>query len=282
MTGWFNRRVRAGLILPLLIGGLTLGGCGSVDIPISSLIFFPESKFDFEPADLNLAAEPVKLRPGGDVELFCWYLPPPKRDRVLLYIHGNAGNISHRLSIAKGWVDRGFGCFLLDYRGYGKSTGQIRHEKDLYADARAAYRWIRDERKVPADKIILYGESIGCAAAIELAREEKAGALILMAPFTKLIDVARVHYGRIVFESMVTNYQFDNESKIGSVRSPILIMQGTDDEIVPVEMGRRLFEMAPDPKESFWIEGGRHNDLPVTAGEKFWDRPAEFLDRPTR
>ena len=247
--------------------------------PITSMIFFPDPVLEYEPKDIGLSAETVTLNVSQGVDLYCWYIPASKNRPVLLYLHGNAGNISHRLSIAKGWADRGFGCFMLDYRGYGRSSGQIHHEKDMTDDARAAYCWLRQERGIPAEKIVLYGESIGCAPSIDLALAETAGALVLMAPFTTLPDMARVHYGFRAPGFLVKNFMFDNESKIASVKSPIFLIHGTADEIVPFEMGRKIFERSASTKESYWVEGGTHNDLPQSAGAAFWDRPADFLIR---
>ncbi len=259
---------------------LVLGGCSGVwtDRWVKSMIFFPSSRLDFQPAEFNLQADTVTINPDASANLFCWFVPPRPGRPVLLYLHGNAGNISHRLFIAKGWADRGYGCFLLDYRGYGLSTGTIRMESDLADDALAAYQWLRDVQGLPAGRIVLYGESIGCAPAIDLALREQVGAVVLIAPFTSLLDMSGFHYG-LSQEWMVRNFQFDNESKIARLRSPVFILHGTADEIVPVQMGRRLFDKAPDPKEAWWIDGGRHNDLPDVAGRRFWDAPADFLNR---
>jgi len=269
----------AGRIAPILFCCLVMGGCRVSNPFVTSLIFFPEAAFDYEPKDLNLDAETVRLKMDGNVELYSWYIAPQPGRPVLLYLHGNAGNISHRLSIAQGWASRGFGCFLLDYRGYGRSSGSIRHEKDMTDDARAAFRFLRDERRIPAERIVLYGESIGCAPALDLAVLERAGAVVLIAPFTRLIDMAHVHYGSKIPEVMLGDFKFDNESRIAGLKIPLFLMHGTADEIVPVEMGRRLFEKAPPPKESFWVDGGHHNDLPAVAGKLFWDRPGDFAIR---
>lgn len=258
-----------------------MGGYVVFENAVTSLIFFPDRNLIYEPADIRLPAETVGLKVSEKVELYSWYLPPKAGRPVLLYLHGNAGNISHRLPIAMGWAERGFGMFLLDYRGFGRSTGTIRHEQDLYDDASAAYHWLRETRGLPADSIVLYGESIGCAPSLELAKREPVGAVILMAPFTKLIDMARTVYGPIIPEALIRNFRFDNESRISSCTAPIFIMHGTDDEIVPFAMGQRLFDLARDPKEFYRLPGAHHNDLTDVAGKSYWDTPAAFVHRQT-
>lgn len=256
---------------------MAVGGVILFDSMVTSMIFFPDRNIYYQPADVHLDAEVVELFPAPGVVLHNWFIPPEKDNPVLLYIHGNAGNISGRLHIAAGWATRGFGIFMLDYRGFGKSTGEIRHEDDLTQDALAAYRWMVESKKLSPDSIVLYGESIGCAPAVRLATQQPCRAVVLMAPFTRLIDMARLHYGSFIPESLLKQYRFDNLSAVASVRTPLFIMHGTEDEIVPFSMGERLFQAALDPKEFFRVPGGHHNDLSETAGKDFWDIPAHFL-----
>ena len=243
---------------------------------ISSMLFFPEREFAARPEDFGLKVQEVHPKTSDGVELFGWYFPQP--GPALLFLHGNAGNISHRLPIARGWVERGFSILLLDYRGFGRSQGQIQGEQDLYADAAAGYRFLVEGQKISPQRVVLYGESIGCAGVIEVATKSPVGAAVLIAPFTKLSDLAKVHYGWIP-EGAVDHYRFDNEAKIAQVTAPIFILQGTDDEICPISMGRRLFEKAAHIKEAYWVPGGHHNDLPDMAAPDFWDKPSDFLRR---
>lgn len=249
-----------------------------MNLAITSMIFFPDKTFYEMPADYGLEAEDVELTTEDDVKLHGWFIPAPHEKSVLLFFHGNAGNISNRLYKIKGWVERGFSVFLLDYRGYGKSEGQIRSEKDVLRDAETAFAWLRGVRNVPLDKIILYGESLGSHPAIWLASQYHIGAVILEAPFTSFIDLAVVHYP-MVPKFMLKDFAFVNIDLISKAKAPVFILHGTQDEICPYSMAGELFEIAPKPKEFFTIADGNHNDLPIKAGDDFWEKPAEFLNR---
>jgi dipeptidyl aminopeptidase/acylaminoacyl peptidase len=240
------------------------------------MIFFPEQKLYEKPADYGMAFEDAWVPADPGVTLHGWYLKAGAEKGVLLFFHGNAGNIANRLYKAKGWIELGFSVFLVDYRGYGQSTGKIRHENDVYRDARAALEWLRNEKKVPPGRIVLYGESLGSAPAVRLASEERFAALILEAPFTSFVDLARVHYP-FVGEWMMKDFRFSNLEWAASLKTPLFIMHGTHDEICPYEQSEQLFENAPEPKGFFSIPGGTHNDLPVSAGENYWAQPYQFV-----
>ena len=243
---------------------------------IASLIFFPTHEYTALPRDYGLISEDVRVVTEDGVKLAGWYLPAPEARGTVYLLHGNAGNIADRLFKAEGWVKRGFSVFLLDYREYGKSEGQIKNEDDLYRDARAGLLWLRNEKKLSNSKIILYGESIGTAPMIELATKERFCILILEAPFTSFVEVTKVHYPFVpVF--LVNAFQFDNKSKIESIDTPVFILHGKDDEICPWKMGDALFQKVKAPKEFFSVPNGHHNDLPDVAGEDFYERPIQFL-----
>lgn len=246
---------------------------------IESMIFFPEKVLYEKPEDYGLHYEEITLSTQDKVELFGWYIqgsPARERNSVLLFFHGNAGNISNRLYKIKGWVERGFDVFLIDYRGYGRSKGAIRHSDDVLKDAAAALDWVRKERKKALSEIILYGESLGTYPAIRLSSEHAVAAVILEAPFTSLYEVAKTHYP-FVIRPFMQSFEFSNREHIEKVRSPVFILHGNQDEICPYAMADELFERAPEPKGFLSIPNGRHNDLPAVAGEDFWQKPYEFL-----
>ncbi|HNV86522.1 MAG TPA: alpha/beta hydrolase [Candidatus Omnitrophota bacterium] len=247
-----------------------------LNLMITSMIFFPEKKFDAAPQEFGLQAETVECLTQDAVKLHGWFFEAPGSEATLLFFHGNAGNISHRLYKTKGWLDRKISVFLIDYRGYGKSEGKIEKEADLYRDAEAALKWLREIKKIRPEDIILYGESIGSAPAIELARREPFRGIVLEAPFTSLGELAKAHYSWVP-ESWLSEFRLDNFSKIREIRSPLLIIQGDEDEICPFAMGEKLFGEAPGRKEFFRVAGGHHNDLPEIAGEAYYDVPARFL-----
>ena len=259
---------------------------------ITSMIFFPEKTFYERPSDYGFLFEDVSVNTEDRLRLHGWFLTGEKVGKdvpalgqkqaaaqpVLLFLHGNAGNISHRLFKAKGWIERGFHVFLMDYRGYGKSEGKIEHEEDLIRDAEAALRWLVQHKKIPESRIILYGESIGSAPAVRLGGERSFAALILEAPFTSVYDLARTHYP-FVPEMLLKDFEFSNISRIEELKCPLFILHGTADEICPYAMAGELFEKAPEPKSFFSIPNGTHNDLPLAAGEDFWTKPCEFVNR---
>jgi fermentation-respiration switch protein FrsA (DUF1100 family) len=247
---------------------------------VTSLLFFPEEDFYALPRDFGLASEDAVMTASDGVKLHGWFLPAGDSGTFLVFLHGNAGNISGRLSKAKGWVERGVSVLLVDYRGYGKSQGDIEHENDVYLDAEAAVLWLKEKKGAGPSDIILYGESLGCAPATELATRQAYRGLVLEAPFTSVQEMGRLHYPWApVF--LAKDFLFDNLGKIDKVRSPVFIIHGMTDETCPYEMGRRLFEKAPDPKEILSLQNGMHNDLDVTGGKDYFDRPFNFFKRGT-
>ena len=236
-----------------------------INLMITSMIFFPEKTFYERPENYGLVHEDVSFQTQDGVQLHGWYLKGPPEKGVLLFFHGNAGNISGRIYKAEGWVKRGFSVFLVDYRGYGKSEGRIDHQEDVVKDAEAALSWLREVKRIPDSKIVLYGESLGSHPAIRLAVREKFAGLILEAPYTSFVDLGKLHYP-LVPSSLVADFAFPNKDYIGQLQTPLFIVHGTEDEVCPYAMSGELFEHAPSPKEFFTVTGGAHNDLPIKSG----------------
>lgn len=247
---------------------------------ITSMIFFPEKTFYEKPEDYHFRFEEVYLQTEDQVRLFGWFLHGKEgvESGAILFLHGNAGNISHRLYKMKGWVEHGFEVFLLDYRGYGKSEGKIEHADDILRDAKAGLGWLQTSKRIPLSKTILYGESLGTNPAIILAAEHSVAAVILEAPFTSFLDLAHVHYP-FVPEMLLKDFEFSNLNHVAEIKAPVFILHGTRDEICPYAMAGEIFEKAPEPKAFFSIPNGGHNDLPMAAGEDFWQKPFEFVSK---
>ncbi len=243
---------------------------------VTSFLFFPDKNFYQKPVDYGLIAQDVFTPAADQVRLHGWFFAGEPKKPVILFFHGNAGNISGRILKAKGWVERGVSVLMIDYRGYGHSTGKIERGTDLIEDARAGLAWLETEKKIPADKIILYGESIGSYPAIELARQKKFAGLILEAPFTTLHELAKRHYSWVP-EAVLKGFEMPNEESISKVQAPVFILHGDQDEICPKEMGERLYDLAPSPKEFYAVQEGQHNDLPQIAGENFFEYPFRFF-----
>jgi len=171
----------------------------------------------------------------------------------------------------------GAGILALDYRGYGKSEGSP-EEAGLYRDADAAYRYLGEQRKVDPRSIVIYGHSLGGAVAVDLASRHECGGLIVESSFTSGREMARRMF-LIPFLEYVPRTRYDSILKIPRVRAPILIVHGTRDEVIPFEMGKKLFEAAPEPKFFFPVPGGGHDDILEKGGEAYWRQLTEFLGR---
>ena len=169
----------------------------------------------------------------------------------------------------------GADVLLLDYRGYGLSSGTP-SEPGTYADARAGLRYLVEERGFREDRIVVFGRSLGGAVAIDLAQDRPLAGLILESTFTSVRDLAQVI---LPFAAPFVPNRFNSASKIAGLRAPLLVFHGDQDEIVPYEMGRQLFEAAPEPKAFQTIRGAGHNDTTVVGGQPYFARIRGFLDQ---
>lgn len=241
------------------------------------MMFFPTKTYEFLPEQIGLDYEKVNLREGRKNILRNWFLKAREEKGTVLFLHGNAGNISHRIFKAKGWIDRGYSVFLLDYRGYGESEGKITHQDQVVEDAKAALDWLVTEGNNSVQKIVLHGESLGSFPATSLASQQKFKALVLEAPFTSF-DGMRKKYYPYVPSIVLKDFQFSNMELIHKLQTPLFLMHGTDDDVVPFAMGKILFEKAPKPKKFYRVEGGLHSNLPQVAGINYWDEPLHFIE----
>ncbi len=243
---------------------------------VSRLVFQPTRGVDLRPEALGIEAEDVALQSGDGVRLHAFLLPgnPPGR-RSLLFLHGNAGNASHRLPNAAALAQLGADVLLLDYRGYGLSEGRP-SEAGVIADARAALGYLMRSRGAPRERIVLFGRSLGGAIAVALAKEGPLGGVILESTFSSLSDLARSVAGPL--GSLLVRGRFDSLARIPAVRSPLLFFHGDRDEIVDFGLGRRLYEAAPAPKTFEVIRGAGHNDTVEVGGAPYLRRIGRFLD----
>lgn len=222
------------------------------------LIFFPSKTVQQTPAQVGLQYEPVALKASDGAAISAWYVPAAQQDaRTIVFCHGNAGNIGDRLDKLELFNGLGVSTLILDYRGYGASSGKP-SEQGTYLDAQAAYDWLRDTKGVPATRIIAYGESLGGAVAANLVTQRPCGGLILDSTFTSVADVGANAYPFLPVRWMVGK-KFDTTAIIGKANCPILILHSRDDEIVPFALGQKLFALAPEPKKLVVIHGS-HND----------------------
>ena len=260
--------------IPWYIGGPIVIACvvGILFIAASRAPYYPmKYPSGFWELQSKLGAEDVWLLTSDGVRLHAWWVMAPQASLVTLYLHGNAGNITHRLLPIREITAAGSSVLMLDYRGYGKSGGSP-SEHGLYADADAAYLYLLDHG-YSARHIVLQGESLGTAAAVDLAARKECAGVVLEAAFTSGRDVANTVLpviGPLLFRG------FDSKGKIATIRAPLLFFHGDRDEIIPLKLGRRLFEAAPEPKYFIEIPGAGHNDLVETAGSSYRERLHEF------
>lgn len=213
-----------------------------------------------EPADYGVPEmRPVTLRTDDGLALLAWWRPPSDETRpVMVFFHGNAGHIGHRGGKLKPYLDRGWGVLLVGWRGYGGNPGDPT-EDGLYADGRAALDYLRG-LGIPSSRQVAYGESLGSAVAVELARETGFGAIVLEAPFTSIADIAQAIYRFVPVRPLVRD-RFESLEKISRVSSPLLVIHGENDNVVPVSHGRRLHAAANDPKSAYFVPDAGHNNL---------------------
>ena len=226
----------------------------------NSLIFFPAP---YPAGFWELPAPDVEdawFTTSDGHKLHGWYAPREDARAVLLFLHGNAGNITNRDDRLLAMRRLGFSVLMFDYRGYGRSEGSP-SEKGVLIDARTARAWLAERAGVAERDIVLWGESLGGAVAVDLAAKDGARGLILENTFTSLPDVAAYHY-RWLPVRWVMRSRLDALSQIGQYHGPLLWSHGTADEIVPYTHGLRLLEAANEPKEAVHIPGGHHNGPP--------------------
>lgn len=239
-----------------------------------SLMYHPDRGLPL-PSESGLAeAAVVTLTTEDGLSLAAWYKAPPPGGRVLLLVHGNGAGIAHRAHKAQAFLGLGYGILLVAYRGFNGNPGSP-SEDGLYADARAAMTFLRAQGTAP-DRVVLYGESLGAAVAVQMALEAAAtenpvAALILEAPFTSMADAAQYHYFYLPARWLIRD-RYASIDKIAGVKTPVLFLHGTADGVVPWAMGRRLFVAARDPKAFVTLEGVGHdafNEVSWKSIEKF-------------
>ena len=243
---------------------------------LNGLLYFPSRAFNATPAQVGLRHQDVVFKADDGTRLHGWWIPAPRQPPVahVLLCHGNAGNIGDRVLHARLLTDAGLGVFLFDYRGYGKSEGRP-DEQGTYRDARAARATLLGQAGVDAGRVLYLGESIGGALALALALEAPPLGLVMQSAFTSVRDMGRLHYPFI--PTALVPDAYPNLQRIARLRSPLLVIHGDRDEIVPVAHGRALFEAAPEPKRLEIVRGAGHNDLLDVMGASYGVVIAEWV-----
>ena len=244
----------------------------------SRLVYFPQigSEVAVTPQAYGLPFEAVTITTEDRERLAAWWVPAtPSRGAVLIF-HGNAGNISHRLDYLQMFEKLGYSSLIIDYRGYGKSTGSP-SEQGTYRDAEAAWRWIMEDRGLKAGDVVLLGESLGGAVASWLAARVRPRAVVLASTFTSIPDLGAQVYPFLPVR-LISRFSYDNLAAVKAIRSPLLIAHSRGDEIVPYSHGRALFEAANEPKSFLDMQGG-HNEGFLFVRPEWVAQLAAFLER---
>jgi len=238
------------------------------------LIYFPSREIEATPEVLGLDFQEVFLVTSDGTRIHGWFLPafPSRRPPyTVLFCHGNAGNISGRLDRSLLLHSKlGLDVFFFDYRGFGRSVGRP-SEEGTYRDAVAAHRYLVEERGIARERLILHGESLGAAVAIELSLRKDAAALVLEAPFTSIADMVRVAYPLLTPFTSFVRTRYDNLRKIPEVSLPLLLFHGRRDPVVPFEQGEALFRAAREPKTFVALENAGHADSFLAGEDVYWN-----------
>jgi len=255
----------------------------AVYVGFGLVLFFIQSRFlyrpvrdiAFTPEDRGLDFDDVTFRTQDGLTLHGWYVAAADAPFTILFCHGNAGNIMHRADTIDLFHSLGLNCFVFDYRGYGRSEGRPT-EIGTYRDARAAYDWLTQVKGVPAERIVLFGRSLGGSIAAHLAGQVDARAAVVESAFTSYPDIGARMYPYMPVR-IFARFQYDTRAHLARARCPVLVMHSREDRLIPFEFGRRLYEAAPEPKRFVEITGG-HNDGYLTSGELYRDAWVEWLN----
>ena len=240
----------------------------------SRLVYFPTSSIDATPDLINLSYEDVWLQTQDGDRIHGWYLPEEDAKWTVLMFHGNGGNISHRLQTLDILNKIGVNTLIIDYRGYGRSQGQP-SEQATYQDALAAWEHLIQHR-TDAESVILFGRSLGGAVAVWLANEVNPRGLILESTFSSVVDMAQHHYPFLPIR-YISRFKYDSLSLASAIDMPTLMLHSRQDNIVPYDLGLKLYEALPGKKSFVEMRGG-HNDGFFISGEHYINGLKNFIE----
>ena len=239
---------------------------------------YPQGAYDQARSIPNLRDCWIKTEDG--VTIHAWFAPAEKAKATLVVSHGNAGNISHRSLLLRSLQRHGFNVLMYDYRGYGRSEGTPT-EDGIYKDGLAAYDYAVSLPEVKPKQVFLWGTSLGGAVAIDVATHRRVAGLILESTFTSAKDVARVVYPFLPVH-LFMHTKLNSIDKIQTLTIPILLIHGAHDSIIPISLGRKLFNAANEPKNFYEIPNADHNDTFFMGGDDYFARVDRFAESITR
>jgi len=260
------------LLTTIIVGVLLLNGL--MYLQQKHMIFFPIKEVSQTPAQWGLDHEEVVFNTADDIELHGWYIAAPGSEQVLLFFHGNAGNISHRRESIEIFHRLGLNVFIIDYRGYGKSQGSP-DESGLYKDAAAAWQYLTETRGYSGEQILIFGRSLGGVVAAKLASEVDARGLILESTLSSARDFAQDVF-KILSRVVVMRYDFNTSDYIQRVDYPVLVLHSPEDEIMPFHLGENVYRAANPPKKFIRMRGD-HNSGFLLSQPQYEQQLAQWL-----
>lgn len=257
----------------LTLSAAFAGGCGIE----ARMIFHPSRPIEQTPRQAGLDYEDLFFTARDGVRLNGWFIPHPEARETLVWFHGNAGNIGHRVENIRLLHERvKVNIFIFDYRGYGRSQGAP-DEHGTYLDGEAALAFLRTRLGDASESVVLFGRSLGAAVATEMAVRFPSRGLILESPFVSIAAMARLYFPLLPVGPFLRT-RYDVEETVRSIRVPLLVLHGDRDGIVPFEQGKQVFAAAPEPKRFYAISGADHNDTFVAGGEAYYDALRGFIE----
>lgn len=244
----------------------------------SRLLYYPNEPsrtIETTPADIGLPFDPVQLTTRDGIQLHAWFVPVQAPRGTLLFSHGNAGNISHRLDSVSLFHSLGLNVLIYDYRGYGESEGTPT-EAGTYLDVQAAWDHLLEARMIAPQEIIIFGRSLGVAIAAKLASQVPSAGVILESGFTSVADMAASLYPWLPGVRPLVRNRYDNLEKIEQISSPLLVVHSREDEVIPYSHGEQLFARAKEPKQFMELHGS-HNDAYQLSHETYTKTLQQFL-----
>ena len=239
-------------------------------------VYIPTRELVATPADIQLAYEDISLKTDDGVTLHGWFVPRRDAKSTLIFFHGNAGNVSHRLDSIRLFHQSGLNVFIIDYRGYGRSEG-VPSEEGTYLDALAAWHYLTGTRQIPSGNIVIAGRSLGGAVAAWLATRTRPAALILESTFSSVALMGKKYYPYLPV-ALLTRIHYSTIDRLPLVKVPVMIIHSVNDEIIPYEQGRQIFEIANHPKFFLTIRGN-HNDGFLLSGNRYRNGIQTFVQQ---
>lgn len=259
------------LLFTLVVGYIVFGAV--IYIFQHKLVYFPTKDVDMNPHDIGLEYESIFIKVDEDVKIHAWYVPKKDAKTTLFFLHGNGGNISHRLDSIKLFNSLEMNVLIFDYRGYGNSEGSA-NEQNTYDDAKSAWEYLLKDKGVKPEDIIIFGRSLGGTIAANLGSTLKPKAIILESTFTTVNELVSDIYSYV--PKMLIRFKYETTKYLKDINCPILVVHSVDDDIIPYRFGEAVFGNANEPKTFVKISGD-HNHGFLQSKEIYLPALKKFL-----